>query len=188
MVVDLLGRTRLLDAAFVHDHDAIRDLKRLLLIVGNKDRGDVDLGVEVAQPPAQFLAHFGIERAERLVEQENTRLNRERTRKRDTLPLPAREVGRVSPGEPAQLHKIQQLFDAPADLRFIQPMSAGSRAQAEGDVLEYSHMPEQRIMLEDKADMALADGTGECILPVKSHLAVVRPFEPRDDAQQGRLA
>ena len=46
MVVDLAGRADLLDAALVHHHHAVGDFERLFLVVGDEDRGDVDLVVQ----------------------------------------------------------------------------------------------------------------------------------------------
>ena len=65
---NLRGRPRLFDAAFVHNHDAVRDFKRLGLIVRDEDTRHVKFVVKLPQPRPQFLAHFGIECAERLVE------------------------------------------------------------------------------------------------------------------------
>ena len=83
-------------AALVHDHDAVGDLERLFLVVGDEHAGDVNLVVQPAQPLAQLLAHLGVERAERLVEQQHLRLGRERPRQRDALPLAAGELRRVA--------------------------------------------------------------------------------------------
>ena len=62
---------------FVHDNDAVGDFKRLLLVVRDKHRRHMNLVVEVAQPAPQLLAHLGIERAERLVEQQHARFDGE---------------------------------------------------------------------------------------------------------------
>ena len=61
-------------------------------------------------------------------------------------------------------------------------------AQAEGDVLEHRHVAEQRVVLEDEADVALAGmqvgglGAGE------QDVALIGRFHAGDDAQQRRLA
>jgi hypothetical protein len=44
-----------------------------------------------------LLSHRRVERPERLVEQEHLRLGCQRAGQRQALPLPAGEVGRVSP-------------------------------------------------------------------------------------------
>ncbi len=107
LLVDLLRRTDLLQAALVeHDH-AVGELERLLLVVRHEHRGDVDLLVQLAQPAAQFLAHLGVERAERLVEQEDARLDGERARERHALALPARKLRRIAMAEGPELHQFE---------------------------------------------------------------------------------
>ena len=69
LVIHLLRRAGLLDAAPVEDDNPVGDFKRLFLIVRDENRGDLNFVVEVAEPAPQFLAHLGIERAERFVEQ-----------------------------------------------------------------------------------------------------------------------
>ncbi len=76
----------------VHDHDLLGDLHRLLLVVGDEDRRHVDLLVQPAQPFAQLAAHLRVERAERLVEQQHLRLDRQRARQRHALQLAARQL------------------------------------------------------------------------------------------------
>src|SRR5271170_3099052 len=61
-------------------------------------------------------------------------------------------------------------------------------AQAEGDVLEHRHVPEQRVMLKDETDLALADADGAGVLAMEQHLAGVRCLQPRDYSQQRGLA
>ena len=188
VLVDVLGRAGLLDAAAIHDHDAIRHLQGLFLIMGDENRGHLDLGVQVAQPAAQLLAHLGIERAERLVEQQHARLDRQRPRERDALTLPAGQLRRIAVRKPSKLNEIEQPADTRANLRLRQAVLAWPRAQPEGDVLEHRHVAEQGVMLEHEADMALADAAGKRIHAVELHLAVVRPVEPGDNAQQRGLA
>ena len=50
------------------------------------------LVVEAPQPGAQLLAHARVERAERLVEEEHLRLDRERAGEGHPLALAAREL------------------------------------------------------------------------------------------------
>jgi len=55
----------------VHHDDSVGELERLFLIVRDEDAGDFDLVVEPPQPSAQFLTHLGVERSERLVQQQD---------------------------------------------------------------------------------------------------------------------
>ncbi len=68
-LIDLVGRGDLLDASPVQHRDTIGELERLVLIVGDEHRRVTRALMDLAQPTAQILAHLGVERAERLVEQ-----------------------------------------------------------------------------------------------------------------------
>src|SRR5208282_4538190 len=69
LVVDLLRRADLLDASVAQNGHAPGHLQRLLAIMGDKQSGDGDFLVQLPEPAAQFLAHLGVERAERLIKQ-----------------------------------------------------------------------------------------------------------------------
>ena len=49
----------------------VGNFQRFFLIVGDEDAGDVHFVVQLAQPAAQFLPDFGVQRAERFVEQQD---------------------------------------------------------------------------------------------------------------------
>ena len=116
-VVDLVGRADLLDPPLVHHHDAVGELHRLLLVVGDEDGGVAGPVVDLAQPAAELAPDLGVERAERLVEEEHARLDGERAGERHALPLAAGELRRVALLEAGELHEIEQLQHALADLR-----------------------------------------------------------------------
>ena len=188
IVVDVAGRADLLDAALVHHHHPVGDFQRLFLIVGDEDRGHVDLVMQRAQPLPQLLAHLGVERAERLVEQQDARLDRERAGQRDALALAAGQLARVAAGQPVELHQIQQFLDPRADRGLVLADRARLHPQAERDVLEHRHVAEQRVMLKHEADMALAGAVRQRVLAVERNLAGVGPVQPGDDPQQRGLA
>ena len=116
LLVQLARRPDLLDLAVAHHDDLLGDVHRLLLVVGDEDRRHVHLVVEAPQPDAQILAHPGVERAERLVEQQHLGLDGERPRQRHALALAARELVRVAAGVALEVHELQQLVDARVDL------------------------------------------------------------------------
>ena len=124
--------------------------------------------MQVAQPLPQFLPHLRIQGAERLVEQQDARLDRERAGKRDALALPAGELARVAIGEPAELHEVEQLVDALLDAGLLHPHRARLHAQPEGDVLEHVHVTKQRVVLEHEADVALARAARQRVLAVEA--------------------
>ena len=183
MLVDFSGRADLLDLALVHQHHAVGHFERFFLVVRDEDAGDVQLVVQAPQPAAQLLAHLGVERAERLVQQQHLGLDRQRARQRDALPLSAGELMRIAVGEPVELHQLQQLVHLAPDFRRSRAARARLHAQAEGDVLEHGHVPEQRVVLEHEADLPLAHvlrrthprhGTGRCPLSGTSRPAMMR--------------
>ena len=79
----------LLHAALVQQDDLAGHLHRLLLVMGDQHRGGALLVVQAAQPLAQLGPHRGVERPERLVEQQDTGLHGQRPGERHPLPLPA---------------------------------------------------------------------------------------------------
>ncbi len=114
--VDLGRAAHLLDAAGVEDRHAVGQLHGLVLVVGDEDRGLAGALVDLAQPAAQVAAHAGVERAEGLVEQQHARLDGERAGQRHALALAARQLRRVAPLQPAELHEVEQRQHAAADL------------------------------------------------------------------------
>src|SRR3569832_1060313 len=188
VVIDLVGRADLFDLAAVHHHHAVCDLHRLVLIVRDEDAGDVNLVVQASQPAPQFLAHLGVERAEGLVEQQHLGFDRECARERDALALTARLFVRIVLREPIELHQLQQIHHAPAYLVLRRARAARTHFQSKGDVVEYAHMAEQRVVLEHEADLALARMFVSSVLAVKCDGAAVGQLHARDDAQQRRLA
>ena len=71
---------------------------------------------------AQLHAHLRVERRERLVEEEDARLDRERARERDPLLHPARELVRIAVAGVAEADELEQLRDlAPRRSSFAVP-------------------------------------------------------------------
>jgi hypothetical protein len=184
MVVELARRCDLFDAAAVHHDDAVGDVHRLLLVMRDDHGGRVSLVVQPPQPDAQLLAHARVERAERLVQKEHLRVDRERAREAHALALAARQLRRVAVAEPRELDEVEQLRDALFDL--------GGRPatdlQAERDVLAHRHVLERRVVLEDEADTAFLRRHSRNVLAFEEHLASIGTLEPGDHAQQRRLA
>ena len=150
-LVELARARDLLDPAAVHHDDLVGDLHRLLLVVRDDHRRRVRLVVEAPQPGAQLGAHLRVERAERLVEQQHRRVDRERAGEAHPLALAARELRRVAVREPVELHEREQLRDALADLG-LRPLAD---LQPERDVVVDGHVLERGVVLEDEADAAI---------------------------------
>ena len=126
-VVDLGGRAHLRDPAAEHHDDPVGHAQRLRLVVRDVDGGDADAPLDVADEDAHLLAQLGVEIGERLVEQQDARLDHERARQRDTLLLAAGELARDSgPSLPASCtmsstRAMRVLISAAAILRISSP-------------------------------------------------------------------
>ena len=103
------GDAELLDAAVVHDCDAVGERKSLVVIVCDVQRREPEAGEEVAQLDHQPLPQRAVERSERLVQHEQARGGRKRPRQRDALLLAARQLGDppvLVPGQPDQREQL----------------------------------------------------------------------------------
>ena len=116
MLVDLGRRADLLDLALVEDREAVAHRERLLLVVRDVDEGDPDLALDALQLDLHLLAQLQVERAERLVEQEDLRVVDDRARERDALALAAGELGGPPRAVAGQLDRLERLVDARAAL------------------------------------------------------------------------
>ena len=95
-LVDLVRRAHLHDAALVHHADARGERHRLFLIVRDDDEGDAELLLDVHQLELRVLAQLLVQRAERLIEQQQLRALDERARQRHALPLAAGKLVRLA--------------------------------------------------------------------------------------------
>jgi hypothetical protein len=105
-LVHIPRRSTLDDLATTHHGEAIGELERLLLVVSDEDEGDPNFALNRDQLLAQRLAQLRVERAERLVEQQNRGPQDEGTREGDPLLLTAGELSRAAlskRGQPDQL-------------------------------------------------------------------------------------
>ena len=133
---------------------------------------------------AQRHAHLGVERRQRLVEQQQLRLRRQRAGQRHALLLAAGKLVGIAVAELRQLDELQHLGDALVGLRL---WHAGD-LEAEGDVLRDRQVGEQRIGLEHHADIALVGLQPGDVLAADDDRAGGRLLEAGDHAQHRRLA
>ena len=94
VMVELLRPIDLQQAAEAHHADVVGNLEGFLLVVGNEDGGHVQLALDLAQRAAQLDADLGIQRAQRLVQQQNVRLDGQGARQGDALLLAAGKLAR----------------------------------------------------------------------------------------------
>src|SRR5262249_58934007 len=96
----------------------------------------------------------GIERAERLVHEQNRRVDGQRARKSDALALPAGQFTRVTVGVSLRVEadQIEQFIDARADAVF----GPALQSRYDRDVAPDGHMREQPDFLQHVASVGTA--------------------------------
>ena len=77
-----------------HHHDAVRQHHRFIDVVSNEDQCRAGVGPQIEEMILQIGAGEGIERRERLVEQEHFGLRHKSAGDRDALRLPAGQFAR----------------------------------------------------------------------------------------------
>ena len=183
-LVELGRRADLLDPALVHHGDPVGHRHRLFLVVRDVDEGDVDLGLDALQLQLHLLAQLQVERAQRLVQQQHARMVDQGAGERDALRLAARQLRRLALLEALQLDQLEHLGNALGDLG----LRHLALAQPERHVVLDRHVREQRVVLEDRVDLALVRREAGHVLLAQVHGAAGRLLEPADHAQRRGLA
>ena len=182
--VELVRSAELLDATAVHHRDSVGHRHRLLLVVGDVDEGDADVVLQALDEKLHLLPQLQIERAQRLVEQQDARAIDERARERDSLLLPTRELARLAFAVAAQLDEIEHFLDLALQVSSTRALSP----QAEGDVLENREVREEGVALEDRVDIAFVGRRAADLALAEIDQARGRLLEPADHPQGRRLA
>ena len=180
----LARRCALRDDAVDHDRDAVGDLEGFLAVVGHDHAALAQRPLQLPELPPQRQAEMLVERGEGLVHQQQHGLRRQRPRQGHALPLAAREGRRQPVGERLQLDQRQQFLGAGIGHRGL----LAPRERTEADVLAHRQVGEQRVMLEDHADVALLRRQRLHLLPAHRERAGIESLQPGDRAQQRRLS
>ena len=80
--------------------------------MGHVDRGDPELALDRPDLLAQDDPDLGVERGQRLVEEQDLGLDGERPGERDALLLAARHLPREAVGAALEVDQLEQLADA----------------------------------------------------------------------------
>jgi hypothetical protein len=148
------------------------------------DERDPDLLLQLGQLEAHGLAQFGVERRERLVEQQDLRLFHQRPRERNTLALAARQLIRHARGKVSELYEVERFLHAPVPFRLRHAFDL----ETVGDVVGDRHMRKDGIGLEHHVHRALVGRDVSHVLAVDQDPALGRHLEAGQHAQQCRLA
>jgi hypothetical protein len=170
-------------AAGVERHDAVGEEHGLVDVVRDEKRRAAIAGDEARELVLERRACERIERAERLVEEQEARLGREAARDGDALAHAARELAR------ALLRRDREADEPHPVCRPDAPPLGGAvdrhRVHGQPDVVLDREPGEQRVVLEDHA--ALGAGSVDRS-PVDEHRALVGRNQAGDDRHERRLA
>ncbi len=184
LLVEIVGLADLDEPSAVHDGDPPPELEGFLLVVRDEDRRDAERLLDLLERLAKLHADLDVERAERLVEQEDRRPVRESAREGDPLPLAPRELALVAAAEAREADELQQLLAAllPLGRRDL------ADAQSELDVLGDGHVPEDRVVLEDEADVPRLGRQVRHVLLAETDDPLVRQDQAGDHPEDRALA
>ena len=137
-----------------HQDDRVGDVDRLGLVMGDEDRGDRVVVVQLAHQPTHLHPELDVKLGERLVEQQHLRLQDQRPGQGHPLLLAAGQLAHPTPGECGQLDPLQHLGHPVADQGTGDP----SHPQTEADVVCNAEVREEQRSLEDDPDGAALGG------------------------------
>ena len=183
-VVEVLRRADLLDPAAVHDRDPVAHRQRLLLVVGHVDERDPDVHLDPLELQLEALPELQVERAQRLVEEEDGRLVDEGTRERDPLLLATGELVCPALLVAGEVDLLEDLAGPSPDLAAVD----ATALEAEGDVAGDVEVREQGVALEDHVDRALVRRVAGHVAAAKLDPAGGRQVEAADHPQGRGLA
>ena len=182
-LVELLRRAELLDAAVVHDGHGVGHRHGLLLVVRDVQEGQTHLGLDRLELELHLTAQLEVERAERLVQQQERRAVHDRPGQRHALLLTAGQLTRAPVGDVVEFDERGAprgpWLTASGTLRRFRPNATFSIT---------AHVREERVALEHRVDRPLVRLDRGHVLPADQDAAGGRVLEPGDQAQGRRLA
>src|SRR5581483_7595141 len=114
--------------------------------MGHIQKRDSALGLDALELDLHLLPELLIQRAERLIEQDDRGPVHERAGERDALLLAPGERDRLPPGLAWQADHLERRLHARRDRLARDP----GHLESEGDVLLNRQMRKQRVLLEDE--------------------------------------
>ena len=148
------------------------------------DERDADLALDPLQLHLHVLAELQVESAERLVQEQDTRLVDERTAERDPLLLSSGQLLRLTLGETTETDELEHLGDPPLELILRDALAL----EPEGDVVLDRHVREERVALEHRVDVPLVGRQSDDVLVAEEDPPLGRLLEAADHPQRRRLA
>ena len=167
-----------------HDDDGVGHAQGLFLVVGDEDKGDACVFLDLFQLLLHILAQLQVQRAQGFVQQQDLWLIDQRPGDGHPLLLAAGKACDPPVGKAREHDHVQHPVDAFLDLR----LGDLALPQREGDVLKNVQMRKQSVFLEDRVDMPLMRRDIVDALAHKDDVPLVGRLEAADDAQGRRLA
>ncbi len=185
---------RLDDAAAIHDHHALAQPHDHCQVVADEESGEPATAPDVGQQVDDLALHRDIERAHRLVADDETRIRHQGARDHGALQLAARELVRIARAEfRREPHLGKQARDRPCALPRVEIRHQG--AQRLRDALRNRHARVQAGLrvLEDvlqftaqRPERPLAQGVHPPAVP--ADLAARKRHQAQDRAAERALA
>ena len=147
--------------------------------------GDAERGGELRELVPHFLAQQGVQRGERLVKENASRLHGDGAGKGNALLLSAGKLMGVAPFKILEMHGAQRIAHAA-----LQILCIFSGPQPKGDIFKHRHVRPEREILKHKAEIPLLRRKidfaflGKDAGIVQPDLALVRRFQPGDHPQK----
>src|SRR5690554_3742527 len=184
LFIEFRWRRKLLDHTIVEDGNAIRHGERFRLVVGHIDDGYSDRLVYVLDFVLHLLAQVLVQRAQRLVHQDQVGIKDQGPHDRHALLLPAGKLCGPAVAQVAQLNHVEHPLYPFLNLR----LRLLSNLQREGEVFGNRHVREERIVLKDHADAAAVWRHAVDAAPAQHDVATCCCFEAGQHHQAGGLA
>ena len=178
-LIQILLPPHLLHPPGLHHHQPIGHRHGLLLVMGDHDGGEVAVALQQPDFAPDLLTQLGIQIGQRLIEQQQPRMDGQGPGDGHTLLLPAGELARQAPSQRLQLHQPQHLRHP----RLTFGAGETPHLQPEGDVARHAEMREQRIVLKHHAHIAQIRRQMADALTFQRDLARRCVHKPRDHAQ-----
>ena len=182
--VELRRIRHLLEAPLVQDGDAVRHGHRLVLVVGDVERRDVETPLDVADLFLHVGAELPVERAQGLVHEEGRGIEDQGAGQGHALLLAAAQLARAPGREPREADELEHPLDAGPDLDAGHP----AKAEREGDVVEHAQVGEEGVVLEDDPEIPFVRGAQDDGCPIDPDVAAGRHEEPGQHHEKRRLA
>ena len=154
------------------------------MVVGHDDGGDAQFLLDALDLHLHLHPELGVQVGQRLVQQQNGGMGHQGAGQGHPLLLAAGELPGIALVHAGELYQGEHVLHPLPDLLLGQLLEL----QAEGHVFKHRHMGEQRVVLEENADVAAVGRDGGHIFAVHQDLPGGGLGEAGDHAQRGGLA